>query len=335
MAACLNGLGNIARDRADYRHARSLYEESLAIYRELDDLWAVALVLNNLGETAQYARDVSRAQSLYTEGLAIARVRGDRWQMANSVQGLADVAQQRGDHVTAQQLYEQSLAINMEINDRGGIAARLEGFAGLAAAHNEPARALRLAGAAARLRASTAAPRRPPEDEFFRLWLRPTESALREGAAKAAWDEGQTMSDEQAVAYALERTSDNASPLAPETSRLRGQQQSVLTRREHEVAALVAGGLTNREIAKTLVITLSTAERHVANILSKLALRSRTEVALWAVERGLDARACIGGPARSSQAALHLKSRVVSSAAPTPSALQEPAGRLAGLKELS
>jgi Bacterial regulatory proteins, luxR family len=52
--------------------------------------------------------------------------------------------------------------------------------------------------------------------------------------------------------------------------------------------ALLAGGRTNREIAQTLVITVSTAERHVANILNKLGLRSRTEVALWAVAQSLE-----------------------------------------------
>jgi len=53
---------------------------------------------------------------------------------------------------------------------------------------------------------------------------------------------------------------------------------------------LIACGQTNREIARRLVITVSTAERHVANILGKLALRSRTEVALWAVAHELALR---------------------------------------------
>ena len=284
VAGCLNGLANIARDQANYRRARSLYEESLAICRELDDRWAIAVVLNNLGETAQYARDVATAQSMYTEGLAIARELGDRWHIANSVQGLADVAQQQGDHARARQLYEQSLELNTEIGYRSGIAARLEGFAGLAAANNQPVRALRLASAAARLRALTGSPRRPPEDELVRLWLEPAERALSEAAAEVACAEGQAMSDEQAVTYALERTNETAS------QRIGGQRRNVLTRREREVAALIACGRTNREIAGTLVITLSTAERHVANILSKLELRSRTEVAVWSVEQGLDVR---------------------------------------------
>jgi DNA-binding NarL/FixJ family response regulator len=60
-----------------------------------------------------------------------------------------------------------------------------------------------------------------------------------------------------------------------------------LTRREREVAACIARGLSNRQIAAELVITTSTTERHVANILNKLAMRSRTQVAAWAAAHGL------------------------------------------------
>ena len=63
--------------------------------------------------------------------------------------------------------------------------------------------------------------------------------------------------------------------------------QTVLTRREVEVATRIARGFSNRQIAEDLVITLSTTERHVANILNKLEMRSRVQVAAWVVERGL------------------------------------------------
>jgi DNA-binding CsgD family transcriptional regulator len=57
-----------------------------------------------------------------------------------------------------------------------------------------------------------------------------------------------------------------------------------LTTRERQVVSLLAQGRTNRQIAADLVIAPSTAERHVSNILEKLSLGSRTEVAVWAVE---------------------------------------------------
>ena len=60
-----------------------------------------------------------------------------------------------------------------------------------------------------------------------------------------------------------------------------------LSRREREIAALLALGLSNRQIADELTISVGTADRHVANILNKLGYRSRAQVAAWAVEHGL------------------------------------------------
>jgi non-specific serine/threonine protein kinase len=60
-----------------------------------------------------------------------------------------------------------------------------------------------------------------------------------------------------------------------------------LTRREREVAALVAQGLTNREIAARLVVTVPTASTHVVHILNKLGFRSRAQIAAWAAEQRL------------------------------------------------
>ena len=62
-----------------------------------------------------------------------------------------------------------------------------------------------------------------------------------------------------------------------------------LSRREREVAALVARGLTNREIAAELVIAERTAGTHVSNLLGKLGARTRSQIAAWAVERDLRA----------------------------------------------
>jgi non-specific serine/threonine protein kinase len=66
---------------------------------------------------------------------------------------------------------------------------------------------------------------------------------------------------------------------------------AMLTRREREVAVLMARGLTNRQIADELVIAEGTAGVHVDHILNKLGFRSRAQVAAWAVEQGLLATA--------------------------------------------
>jgi DNA-binding NarL/FixJ family response regulator len=70
--------------------------------------------------------------------------------------------------------------------------------------------------------------------------------------------------------------------LPPQRRRLDG-----LTAREYEVAVLVAGGLSNRQLADKLVITEKTAKNHVQRVLDKLGVRSRTEIAARAEELGL------------------------------------------------
>jgi DNA-binding NarL/FixJ family response regulator len=101
---------------------------------------------------------------------------------------------------------------------------------------------------------------------------------------------GRAMSPEQAVHYAL--TEILQSPRGSGVEPAGSIDWGPLTPREQEVASLVASGLTNRQIADRLFISERTAEGHVEHIRNKLNVRSRTEVATWATQRGLDP----GGP---------------------------------------
>ena len=65
------------------------------------------------------------------------------------------------------------------------------------------------------------------------------------------------------------------------------QTVDALTEREREVLALVANGLSNQQIADSLVISERTARTHVSNILSKLGVASRTQAALLAIREGI------------------------------------------------
>jgi len=86
------------------------------------------------------------------------------------------------------------------------------------------------------------------------------------------------MTNPQAIDYALGEAQLEA---------LAAADAGPLSRREREVAAMVAGGMTNKEIATRLFIAERTAEGHVERIRNKLGVRSRTEVATWAVAHGL------------------------------------------------
>ena len=74
---------------------------------------------------------------------------------------------------------------------------------------------------------------------------------------------------------------------AAEQGLLRGADQLKLTARQLEVATLVRQGLSNSEIAERLVLEPGTVANHVAAILERLGFRSRSQIAVWAAERGL------------------------------------------------
>ena len=103
--------------------------------------------------------------------------------------------------------------------------------------------------------------------------------------------EGRALGLEQAITYGLS-DEDAVAVAASLPSRASSEPARLLTRREREVAALIARGQSNRAIGAELVISERTVEKHVANILARLELRSRAQLAVWAHEN-------VGGNLRS------------------------------------
>ena len=99
-----------------------------------------------------------------------------------------------------------------------------------------------------------------------------------ERAADRLVAEGRRLSPEEAARLALATEPGDPSPPGG---------RPALTRREAEVAALAARGLTNRDIAARLVLSVRTVETHLDHVLTKLGFRTRTQLAAWAYEQGL------------------------------------------------
>lgn len=106
-------------------------------------------------------------------------------------------------------------------------------------------------------------------------------SLMNEESWRAAWAQGRAMGSEEAIEYALSEGEALSVPEAPPDA----GRTDVLAPREREVAALVARGLTNRQVATELSISERTVHTHVGRILRKLGLGSRAQITAWVIEQ--------------------------------------------------
>jgi predicted ATPase/DNA-binding SARP family transcriptional activator len=122
IAASLNNLGIMAYQLGDAEAGRAMHEESLAVRREFGDTQGVAASLNNLGIIAQAQGDYPLAQVRHEEALALRRELGDTLGIASSLGNLGVIAQEQGEYAAARVLFEESLAIRREVGDKTGMA---------------------------------------------------------------------------------------------------------------------------------------------------------------------------------------------------------------------
>lgn len=161
------------------------------------------------------------------------------------------------------------LKAKVSLQDTLGILLACDELAGTAVALGRPQRAARLFGIA----------RRQADDhgigydqlQAVRTASEPQAQAqLGDALYRAAHHEGMELDLEQAIAYALEETRSG---------------KALLTSREEEVAALVAQGLTNRQIAERLTISKRTVDTHIEHAKAKLGFTTRTQIAAWHADR--------------------------------------------------
>ena len=288
MRACRNG---------EFDLARAHFERGLANARAAGDAWSEALFLFHLGFLVTSQGDPVGALAPGREALARARELGNPWCIAYAAMllglSLAEAGPDGGDPAAAEALVREALVLQRRLRDTFGIGHSLL-YLALTAAARQPVRALRLAGASLRLLEVAGYRRTPAHREWSERRLRPVRQALSEPFQAAAWAEGRAMSPQEAVDYAL------APDAAPASAPAAGAPAGDLTVREREVAALVAQGLTNRQIGDALVISEGTARVHVAHVLAKLGFHSRVQVAAWAAAHGVLAPAAEDAPAPSA-----------------------------------
>jgi predicted ATPase/DNA-binding CsgD family transcriptional regulator len=225
--------------------------------------------------------DVDGAARCHEALLALCQPRGESWLTGYSLWSLGLALWQQGDTTGAAARLRDGLQHLRRVNDIFATIWCLDALAWIASDQGRPERAATLLGAVTPLaRAVGTLPGLLPDlAVHHQRYEQRTRAALGEPAYQAAFTYGEGLSLDEAAAYALDR--DPRPPAAPP----RDGVATSLTRRERQVADLVAVGLSNKEIAAKLVISQRTAESHVEHILAKLGLTNRTQVAAWITAR--------------------------------------------------
>lgn len=204
IARCLHNLANLVKVRGDYPRARWALREATEIFEELGDSSGAAWSINQQGDISREEGDLAAARELYQEALLSFRQAGDLWGSARSLTDLGSIDCVRGKYSSAQTAYREAIEIFINLGHRRGIARALEGYACLAVAQGQPARALKLGAAAARLRELIRAPLPQVEKEKLEQTLLPAWQVLALPEGRAAWAAGSAMDVEKAVLYSLQ-----------------------------------------------------------------------------------------------------------------------------------
>jgi predicted ATPase/DNA-binding CsgD family transcriptional regulator len=289
-------LGLLALFGGDFPRAEQLLDQSMALFRELGDPAGAATVLLYQGIATCYQGDYGDAAALLQESLPLLRKLGDTIGVARALHGLGMAARHQDDLARSKASFEEALQVAGEKSARLEVSQCLEGLAGVACAQGQPKRAARLFGAAEALREAIGADQPSGISADHARDVADTRTQLEETTFQAAWATGRLLTLDQIVAYALVEA-DSAEPGSdaedgPGSRSLTPLQAAKrryggLTARERQVAALVAQGKSNSTIAAELVVTVRTVEAHITHILRKLGFSSRTQIAAWAVNKGL------------------------------------------------
>ncbi|MFD4433979.1 ATP-binding protein, partial [Nocardia sp. NPDC058497] len=278
FGAYVNGAGCLlALFSGDFAGAVTQCEQALPVFEAAGDVLHQVSVLLALGAACGLLQDTDRAAACQEQVLAITTALGESVYRSYALSQLAYTTVERGDLERGAVLVQESLRHSRGIDDLSVVASGLATLAFVAAEQRHAQRAAVLVGAAMSI-AESVGSQAVTILEMFGHRHQAQESATRvlgQRAVDAALRRGHDLGIEEALAYALEED-----PAATEEL---PAAMAALTRREKQIAELVAQGLTNRAIAEKLVISQRTAAGHVEHILSKLHFTTRAQVAAWVV----------------------------------------------------
>ncbi|MGW4962438.1 LuxR C-terminal-related transcriptional regulator [Nonomuraea sp. NPDC004186] len=275
LSQSLSLAANMAGDRLS---ARRLSEEAHSVAAALDDLPATLMALQSRALNGLADGDLDDVRAAASQGVRISREIGDLYSLGMMLLNLGSAMLMAGALDESKPLLAEALPIAHRIDDRVAQYCLLDALGCHAAASGQAQVAARLLGAAETVRTGAGASLQP---YLTRLVARAEESAtaaLGEPGFRAEYEAGARLSRDAAIRLALGEP-------AP-AARAAPADAGPLGKREAEVARLVADGLSNKRIAARLFISEHTVDSHVRNILNKLGVNSRAQIAAWMAASG-------------------------------------------------
>jgi non-specific serine/threonine protein kinase len=277
MAQTLSGAGVVYHAANELAAARRMYDEALALLKGSGNRRLAIEVQNQVAVLATEQGQYKEAVEMLKECLSFSRSEGHDASTAKYLESLANAQLGDGEVEEAAGSWREALLIFRHVNDPFGTIWCIGGLALAAGAHGDDQRALRLAAVVDRMSREWSLSAWSVRVKQLDDASRNARGRLGTRKADTVWNEGLSMNAQRALEHALGED-------RPDTSMA---EAGPLSRREREVAAMVAAGLTNKQIAERLFIAERTAEGHVERIRNKLGVRSRTEVATWAMAHGI------------------------------------------------
>jgi predicted ATPase/DNA-binding CsgD family transcriptional regulator len=259
----------------DSEAARRYLDEAEAMTPDLDDFPTTIELVLSRAIHAIFQGDLETAKAASLQGLQLSREAGDQYQLESMLLNLGQVAMLSGDTNAGKSWSVEALQVARHIDNRLAQYWVLTTLGWHAANDGRPRVAAQLLGAAETLAMQTGADMMGPAVPLLAQAKESTLAALGASVFEGEFHAGKQLSREAALQLALGESDGIGTQPAD------GFAAGPLAKREVEVGRLIAEGLSNKQIAARLFISDRTVATHVSNIMNKLGLNSRAQIAVW------------------------------------------------------